>query len=206
MDEIAVLAAELTGLIDRLRDLLPEPVVDPTQGSAQHHKISGSPAPWHAEAGPVYMTIHAGVRDLEQDLRYRITGRLGERGGSDVNTVRALRAIVRLAHGVPEDVAQEAAARLDGWIREAKSIRDIAEHEKYVPLHVPRGQLPPACPYCKTYSIRIAKQSGRVVCANARCEDSNGDRPHGTIDRNAITGDGVIAWADGRTVYYTAAA
>ncbi|GII88260.1 hypothetical protein Ssi03_62500 [Sphaerisporangium siamense] len=205
-EEVSGFVAELKPLIDQLRELLPEQVADATRGSVQHHKITGSPAPWHPEAGPVLMTIHAGVRQLEQDLRYRVTGHTGERGGSDGNTTAALDAIVKLVYGVPEDVARDARRRLEGWIEQSQEIRDIGESETWIPIRVPRGDLPPGCPYCKTYSLRLATQSGRVACMNAKCTDSNGNRPKGMVDKNYINGDAVVAWADGRTIYYKAAA
>ncbi|MGI5288355.1 hypothetical protein ACQEVF_34145 [Nonomuraea polychroma] len=69
-------------------------------------------------------------------------------------------------------------------------------------LHVPKGQLPPACPYCRTYSIRLAQESGRVTCFNVKCEDENGERPRGRIDKNQLDGTPMLTWADGRTTYY----
>src|SRR5690606_21355075 len=108
-EEIPALVADLKALLPRLKKLLPDPVADATKGSMQHHKVTGSPAPWHPEAGPVLLTIHAGVRELEADLRYHVAGHTGEpRGGSDANTTAALDSIVRLVHGVDDDTARDA--------------------------------------------------------------------------------------------------
>ncbi|MGW5259655.1 hypothetical protein ACWEQG_01690 [Microbispora sp. NPDC004025] len=225
-EEVVTLVGELRPLIAQLQELLAEPVEDATKGSTQSHKVTGSPAPWHAEAGPLLLTIHAGVRDLEADLRYHLTGHTrlrvqyqttgqrdgrtvrrvlkGEapRGGSDANTTAALDAITHLVHGVPDDIARQARAQLDTWVRQAREVRDIGEAEKWIPIHVPKGALPPECPYCRTFSLRIAQESGRVRCANVRCEDSNGERPRGRIDKNQLNGDAMLVWADGRTIYY----
>lgn len=202
-EEIPMLVAELKALLPRLAELLPEQVADPTRGTLSHHRVTGSPAPWHPEAGPVLMTIHAGAREVETLLRYHLTGRLGEdRGGSDGNTEAALEAIVRLVYGVPDDLARFVRRELDRWIEQARQIRDIGESERWIPIHVPKGQLPPACPYCRTYSLRVAQESGRVRCANPRCEDGSGQRPAGRIDRNRLDGSAMLVWADGRTIYY----
>ncbi|MER7063968.1 hypothetical protein [Streptomyces albidoflavus] len=202
-EEIPQLVSELRPLIAKLQELLPEPVVDPTRGTMSHHKVTGSPAPWHAEAGPVLLEIHAGVRELEQDLRYHVTGHTGTaRGGSDGNTIAALDSIVRLAYGVDDEMAREAARRLNRWIEHGMQIRDIGESEKWIPIHVPKGQLPPACPYCKTFSIRLAQESGRVACSNPRCEDEKGERPRGRIEKNQLDGTPTLVWADGRAQYY----
>ncbi|MEU4578962.1 hypothetical protein [Nonomuraea sp. NPDC023979] len=202
-EEIPTLVDEIKALLPRLTELLPDPVADATRGSTQHHKVTGSPAPWHPEAGPMLLTIHAGVRELEDDLRYHVTGHTGAgRGGSDGNTAAALDSIVRLAHGVDDDMAREAGRRMNRWIEQARQIRDIGESEKWIPIHVPRGQLPPVCLYCKTFSLRVAQESGRVACVNPRCKDENGDRPRGRIERNRVDGTPMLVWADGRTSYY----
>jgi hypothetical protein len=57
------------GLLARLEALLPEQVGDPSRGTSSSHKVTGSPAPWHAEAAGVLMDIHAGARELEDNLR-----------------------------------------------------------------------------------------------------------------------------------------
>lgn len=207
-EEISALVAELKPLITQLQQLLPEPVADPTTGTMSHHKISGSPAPWHPEAGALLMDVHAGVRDLEVDLTYVVAGRMPEgrwlehRGDSDENTLEALAAVVRLAYGAPDHAVKKAAKDLASWIERGMQIRDIGESEKWIPIHVPKGQLPPTCPYCKTYSIRLAQESGRVACFNPRCEDENGERPRGRIDKNRLDGSAMLSWSDGRTTYY----
>lgn len=76
-----------------------------------------------------------------------------DRGGSDTNTRAALEAIAHLVHGVPDDVARA----LDGWVRQAWQVRDIGEEDRGEPLRALRGQLPPACPYCKTFSLRLVR-------------------------------------------------
>lgn len=225
-EEIPTLVAELTPLIRQLQALLAEPVADPTTGTMSHHKVTGSPAPWHTEAAAALFTIHAGVRDLEADLRYHVAGRTvmqhrhartetvcgktttrefivtGERGGSNGNTLAALDSITRLVHGVPDDIARTVRGALDSWATQARQVRDIGEEDRWEPFRAPKGQLPPACPYCKTYSLRLVRAYGRVRCANRACVDTNGDRPAGGIDKNRMTGRAMLAWADGRTIYY----
>lgn len=201
-DEVASLVEELRPLIAQLQRLLPEPTADPTRGSTQHHKVTGSPAPWHPEAAAALFTVHAGARDLEADLRYRVTGHTGPaRGGSADNTLHALTAIAKLVHGLPDNVVRGAAHTIAGWITTAQQVRDIGLAERWEPLHVPRGEQPPTCPYCSTYSIRVAQRSGGVTCINPSCEDSRGNRPSGRIDRS-MTGNAAIFWDDGRVIYY----
>lgn len=202
--EVSALISELRPLLEQLKEMIAEQVADPTTGTMGHHKVTGSPAPWHREAGPLLMTIHAGVRELELDLKWRVSGRLGPaRGGSDANTLAALDSIARLVFGVPEDVARGVRRQLDRWIEQAWQIRDVGLAERWVPIHVPHGQLPPSCPYCRTYSLRVAQESGRVRCSNPPCKDTEGNRPAGRIDKNRMDGSAMLAWADGRTIDYS---
>jgi len=202
-EEAGLLIAELRPLLTQLEALLPEPVADPTSGTMSRHRVTGSPAPWHPEAGPVLLTIHEEVRRLEASLRQEVAGHLGpRRGGSDANTDAALSAIANLVFAVPEEHAAGVVRVLKRWIRQAQQIRDIGEAERWEPIKVPGGQLPPSCPFCSTYSLRVARRSGLVACSNARCEDSNGERPRGRIDKNRLDGSAMLVWADGRTIYY----
>lgn len=90
-------------LLERLAALLPEPVAEPTSDTTSHHKVSGSPAPWHAEAGSLFMDIHEGARRLEASLSREVAGHLGERRvGFDGNTAAALASTGRPVHCAPE--------------------------------------------------------------------------------------------------------
>ncbi|MEV0586341.1 hypothetical protein [Nonomuraea sp. NPDC050310] len=186
-------------LLEALYDLLPEPVATPATGST-HAVVIDSPAPWHPEAGPVLYLISEEARRLEASMRRDVTGRLGERrGGSDRNTVAALRAIEQLAHAVPEERARAACRIIARWIRSARQVADIGLEERAVPLPRLPGQLPPPCPYCGTYSLRVLVGDGRIWCINRTCEDQNGHRPRGHLDQGRQ--EGGITWADGRTTY-----
>lgn len=87
------------------------------------------------------------------------------------------------------DSTRRTARILNGWIRRAGEGRDIGEAERWEPLRVPAGQLPPACPYCKTYSLRVGRREGRVRCANRWCVDGDGKPPVATIDKNRLNGE-----------------
>lgn len=204
-DLVADALDELAGLLPRLQALLPEPVADPTVGTTTHRKAVGSPAPWHAEAGAALMTIHEGVRRMEASMRQDLTGEPGpRRGGSDANTFAAMDAIRRLAHGLPDDRARYYARVLGIWVTHAKTVRDIDETPKWVPIRAPRGALPPTCPYCHTYSLRVAQASGAVRCANPSCRAGDGQRPYGRMQYGPLTGRPMLVFADGREITYYA--
>ncbi|MFB4294816.1 hypothetical protein ACBI99_44805 [Nonomuraea sp. ATR24] len=193
--EVAVLIEELMPLLETLYDLLPEPVADPATGTMSHHKAHGSPAPWHAEAGPALYTISEEARRLEASLRLAVAGHPGRRrGGSDANTIRALHAITELVHAVPEAAGREAARIVARWVRSARQVAGVDLEERPRPLRT-------LCPYCATFGLRVIQDNADIWCINRDCRDHDGRRPRGRLDSSNLTGDGMITWADGRTTY-----
>lgn len=190
------------GLLDTLSGLLPEIVSVADVGTTTGHKVSGSPAPWHAEAADVLMTIHAGARELENAMRYRITGNARTRGGSDANTRDALAAVVKLAPALPEPIADDAAAQVARWVRQARQVRDIDQADRWVSLPRMPGMLPPPCPYCLTYALRMSRIAGEVRCLNVDCRDDNGRRPIARMQYGRLSGDGMLVFADGSLIVY----
>lgn len=203
-DRIAELADELDPLLAALQALLPDQIGDPTVGTTAHRKNTvGSPAPWHAQAAAALMDIHEGVRRMEASMRIDISGQPGRRrGGSTANTAAALASLVRLGYGLDDRRARYYARILQIWITHAQQLRDIDEAPRWIAIHVPKGQLPPTCPYCSTYSLRVAENSGAVRCINRRCLDTTGKRPYGLLERGQYTGRPLLAFADGREIHY----
>lgn len=190
------------GLLDILSALLPEPVAIATVGAYGVHRVSGSPAPWHAEAADVLMAIHAGARELENDMRYRVTGNASNRGGSDANTRDALAAVVALAPAVSEPAARDAAGLVARWVRQARQVRDVDQADRWVTLPRMPGMSPPPCPYCQTYALRMSRTAGEVRCLNAECLDDDGRRPVARMEYGRLSGDGVLVFRDGSQIVY----
>lgn len=190
------------GLLDRLRALLPEQVTDPATVRA-HQKVTGSPAPWHAEAAAVLLDIHEGARRLEASLKRDVSGRLGERrGASTENTRSALKSIVRLAEALDEGQQADAARIVSRWVTTARQLRDIDEADRWEPLPRRPGALPPPCEYCATYSLRWNRRSGEVRCVNGECRDGDGHRPVARMEIGRYSGQAALVWRDGRSVTY----
>jgi hypothetical protein len=203
---IALDVNELTrdgGVLDQLEQLLPEQVTDPTTGGG-HQKITGSPAPWHAEAAAALLTIHEEARRLEASLRREVTGNLGRRrGGSQTNTREALDAIVKLTEAVCDDEVKTAARIVARWVTSARQIRDIDQADRWEPLPRLPGMLPPACDWCSTYALRMNRLTGEVRCTNSRCRDEEKRRPVALIVTGTYSGQSSLVWQDGRSVVYT---
>lgn len=192
------------GLLDQLEELLPEPIADPTTGTTTHHKVTGSPAPWHTEVAAVLFDIHEEARRLEASLRREVTGRLGpHRGGSTANTREALDAIVRLSEAVTADEVKKAARVAARWIASARQIRDIDQADRWEPLPRLPGMLPPVCEWCSTFSLRMNKRTGEVRCVLGSCRDEDGQRPVARVVTGTYSGQSSLVWQDGRSVVYT---
>lgn len=194
--------ARADGLLDQLEALLGEQVTDPAAVGSRH-KVTGSPAPWHADAAAVLLTVHEGARRLEASLRQDVSGRLGERrGASGQNTRAALRSIVRLAEALDDDQVAVAARIVGRWVTSARQLRDVDQADRWEPLPRRPGALPPACEYCATYSLRWNRRSGEVRCCNTECVDGDGMRPTARMEIGRFTGRAALVWRDGRTVSY----
>lgn len=224
------------GLLAQLEALIAQPVADPTVGTTSKHKVTGSPAPWNVEVAAVLMEVHAGARELEDDLRARLAftrqsvahglvilrpagppgthgpGRpvrwsgRGPRGASAANTAASLRAIPDLAAKAGDPHATGAARLLARWCREAREVRDIDTSERWVPVPRLPGTKVPACPYCLTYALRMQVRAGVVRCTNPECRDPDGHRPKAHVAIGQISQEGVLVFRDGAQVNFTLAA
>ncbi len=131
------------------------------------------------------------------------------RGGSDGNTAAALKAIKNLGAALPREVrdskgklvwpCQELAARLlervVAMIGQLPAVDDVPKWSKIRPGP---GGLPPKCPYCETYSLRVSLQAGIVVCVFPNCEDADQRTPpQARMELSRVDGRAVLAWRDG---------
>lgn len=183
---------ELISLLTRLEDEIPEKRRNPHggygSGSGGHHPL----AAWNAPAAMLVMDLHAGTRDLELELRYRISGSTRSRGSSSRNTERSLEVIPSLAAAVDYHTAQQVIARLESWIRRARLILGDAEPFSRLP-RLP-GQGDPVCPFCNTRgSLRVLHLTGAVRCLRPSC------RASGRIEVGAYSQEPSLMWNDGTT-------
>lgn len=187
MTALADAVADLRPLIPIARELLHEPDTQPHAGHAQPE----SAPPWNSAAANALFDVHAAVRELEQDLRYQVTGSLQTRGGSDANTDAALDAICSLGEAASGDGAGQAAkvlARLADAILMLPAV-DLEERPQRVRA---------SCPYCARSMLRVLPRSGEVTCLGfGSCADSDGRHPRGMVGRSRLDGAPLIEWADG---------
>jgi hypothetical protein len=162
----------------------------------------GNPAVMNA-----MMETHAMVRRLEASLRLAVAGHPGAaRGGSDANTLAAIKAIENLGHALDRRDAALAAKIIDRLAKTIGQLPAVDEFPKWERIRPGPGGLPPQCPNCETFSLRVAVQSGAVLCILPGCKDLDGrEPPQGRLDISRLNGEPVLVWRDG-TVQYAPAA
>lgn len=192
--------ADAEDLLPVLAALLPEPSgTGPQTGTIGRHAPESS-EPWHGEAADAYWRIYFGARKLADDLR-RLAG-VPVRAWGYGETTRALGMIASLAASVPEQDLADARQRVESWVNGARRIRDIDEGETWAPLPRPPGFPPPACPYCQTLSLRMAKGREEVRCFYPGCTDFDGDPTKARMELGQFSDSGQLVFGDGTVVAY----
>jgi len=188
---------ELAGLLSRLETEVPEKKRQPYGGYGSGQGGHSPLAAWNAPAAMLVMDVHAGARDLETDLKHRLTGRLRSRGGSSGNTLKCLAGIPSLCAGVDYHDAATALKKLEIWIYRARLVLGDADPVSRLP-RLP-GQAEPSCPYCRGATLRFRQATGVVRCIRPGCRDGNGQAPAARIELGDFSGTPIVAWADGST-------
>lgn len=178
--------ADLAAWLPAAIALIAENDADGTAGTGQ----PGSRPPWNGAAAAAVMDAHEGIRRLEATLRQAVAGHPGpKRGGSDANTMAALKAIEALGHGVTMADAAEAARFLDRWSRAIRELPAVDEAERAQKITAP-------CPYCGFPMLRVFPRSGRVTCLRVGiCLDADGRHPVGTMEVGLSGAQ--VRWNDG---------
>src|SRR5260370_41626453 len=95
----------------------------PHQPSGNFHgKIDFSQPPWHAPAAYSHLDLHSLSRKLERELRSELRLPWRPRGGSAVNTRKALEAVCRLAEGPNDSIVRLRPGEREKWTRRAMKI------------------------------------------------------------------------------------
>lgn len=192
---LADVTDELLGLLSRMEAELPEKPSKPvTQigGTAASH----DPA-WHAQVAMWVLEVHAGLRELETNLKYQLAGTIRTRGGSDRNTEIALERLPQLAAGLDYSAAMSTVRRLERWSYRGRVL--LGDVEPYGKLPRLPGLPDPVCPYCNAASLRFIAVSGVVRCVRPGCTDGNGRAPAARIEFGDFSHEPMLAWDDGIT-------
>jgi hypothetical protein len=158
-------------------------------------EAAGSAPPWNAAAANAALDATEGVRRLEPSLRLAVTGHVGpRRGGSDANTTAAIRAVVALSEAVSDDSAAVVARLMRRWVTGVQRLPAVDTAEVW-------QEVRQRCPYCGLGMLRACmsgERFGMVTCLRfGVCSDGDGNHPQGRLDVSRLTGDVILAWADG---------
>jgi hypothetical protein len=199
--------ADVAAALADVRNLLPEPQGKPRSGTIGRHAPESS-EPWQGEAASVYWTIHFGARRLEDACRADVglPSLDPPRGGSTGNTDEALTRIANYGPTLTTRMLAEATRRVDRWVSAIGQLSDIDQADVWVPVPRTPGSLPPACPYCTMFSLRMTVLREIVRCFNPACRDGDGTKPVARMERGRLTGDGMLVFTDGSVIHYRAEA
>jgi hypothetical protein len=80
-------------------------------------------------------------------------------------------------------------------------IRRVLRGEEYVCPNCGSRVRRPVCPYCRTFSLRVADRSTVVACFYSGddgdgCKDADGNRPFARVEISKLSGI-VLVWSDG---------
>jgi hypothetical protein len=189
----------LAGLLERMEMELPEKVKHGwSAGSSPRGSVSHGPA-WNAAVAFWVTEVHQGLRELERDVAYSITGRLRPlRGGSDGNTLKAASVLPALTSGTDYHSTMAVVKQIESWVFRGRLL--LGDLEPFARLPRLPGQPAPCCPFCKSQdSLRYRPATGQVRCLMPACRDSQGNRPMGQMEVGAYSGEPMLAWSDGST-------
>jgi hypothetical protein len=181
MTDLTEACADLQAWLPVAAALITQPDTQPAIGRTQ----PGSQPPWNTAVANILTDIHAGVRDLEQDFRYQVTGTTATRGGSDGNTLAAIDAITRLAEALTRDHASHAAWLFDQYITQIRQLPSVD-------LERPWRTIPGPCARCIRPMLRY-QESGHGQPARLRCL---GCCRQARIVEGTVS-DGCVEWEDG---------
>jgi hypothetical protein len=202
-DELASACGELATWLAVAETLIALPDIQP---SGRRAGKPGSRAPGNTAVMNALMDAHEGVRRMEEDVRAQVSGTRRRRGGSTQNVALALEALPVLYGAVDVVHAREngkcrcphcEAARILGrWALAIRQLPAVDDAPRWVKLRPGPDGLPPRCPHCGTFSLRLAVESGQIRCWFPEHEGL--DRPPtATVQFSRVGGVPVLVWNTG---------
>jgi hypothetical protein len=196
MSDLAQVCSELRGWIAIAETLIG--ARDQKPGVHIASQPSSRP-PWNSAVADALLDAWQGVRELELEIRTEISGRRTARphGPTDVGTRNALKSLTAMEPAMSTDRAKDATAALSRWANVIRRLPAVDDLPHWMRIRPGPDGLPPRCPYCQTFSLRVALESGVVACWLPGCSDSDGNPPRARLDISRINAEPVLAWSDG---------
>jgi hypothetical protein len=194
---LSALIADAEAFLIKLEPLLAEPEGSgPDTGTIGRHAPE-SREPWAPAAASAYWDIYFGAGNLARGMRSAAGLRLPlfkDAYGSD-----ALAVVRNTAPALGDTPLRWATRQLEQWVAAARSVPAVDEDEPWVPLPRQNGR-PPACPYCRTYGLRMLKRKGEVRCFFPDCHDADGNATRARMEPGRMTGEERLVFGDGTTM------
>lgn len=202
LDDLMVALHKCGNLLVILKPLMAaQPGYGPRGGTIGRHAPE-SKEPWAAEASHAYWLIWFGSRVLADKMRVS----LGLRARHWLHGENGMESVKACAPAVDDQVLHDARRLVQRWRDTGLQIRDIDVAERWVPVPRNPGTPPPACPYCRTMSLRLNRQIGEVRCMFPGCCDSGGNPTRARMQHGTATGQGMLVFGDDMTVSFSSAA
>lgn len=160
-------------------------------------RLDHSQPPWAAPAALALLDLHAWVRRKEAEWKQEASLPVRRRGGSDANTLAALKSLSGLSTIVSDASVLSSLRELSRWERHARVVLGELELPRRLPRSYGAGE--PACPFCHIRALRMHPLQGMVRCVNPECRDADGRRPVARMEWSGFTGQLELIWQDGGT-------
>ena len=191
--DLAEACATIAKLLPTVQALTAEPDTDGTMATAVSE--ADSCPPWNGPAASAAMDAHAGIRRRELAMRAGAGLPARHRGGSDANTMAALKAMLALGPAAGDAAVADAVRDLDQLARHIEELPAVDTAEPWTQVQ------DAACPYCELKMLWLQRRAGRVTCLRfGGCYDRDGNHPAGLVQQSAF-GEPMVAWNDGWTQY-----
>lgn len=187
-------------LLPQLRWMLPEPdVTGPHSGTSR--PAPGPSEPWNTEVAHAYWCLWIGTGNVVNALRRSAGLELLEPAPRGY---RAASMILDYAPAAEVGAVELAIRRLERWISMARALPGIDEAEPWVPVPGTAG-VPPPCPYCDTFGLRMLKRRGEVRCFYPGCTDRDGKATRARMEPGRMTGEARLIFGDGTMMHWAGA-
>lgn len=186
------------GLLDRLERLLAEPDGSgPDTGTIGRHAPE-SREPWSMQVASAYWDLYFGAGEIARAMR-------GAAGltlpvFNDVHGADALDVIRNMIPASSDWIVRGATLKLERLVAAGRAVPDVDEGEPWVALPSPPGRRPLACPYCRTYGLRMLRRKGEVRCFFPDCHDADGNPTRARMEPGRMTGEERLIFGDGTTM------
>jgi hypothetical protein len=181
------------GRINRLHPMIAEPDNSgPDTGTIGRHAPESS-EPWGRQAASAYFDLYFGAREYARAMR----GAAGMRRPADVCGHEALDIVDAMVTISQPFILRGVTRGLERLVRQADQVPGIDEGEPWAALPNLPGHQPLACPYCRTYGLRMLKRKGEVKCFFPGCKDSDGSPTRARLEPGRMTGEARLIFGDG---------